>query len=71
MINFAYFLLWESNMQILECPKCKQKMIKIYTKGDVVVDFSVERAVETAKCRNCGAKILYSIRAKEGKNGGN
>lgn len=58
-------------MQILECPKCKQKMLKIYTKGDVIVDFSIDKAVETAKCRNCGAKILYSIRAKEDNDGGN
>lgn len=55
-------------MQILECPKCKQKMLKIYTKGDVVVDFSIKNANETAKCRNCGAKILYSI--KKGANNG-
>ena len=57
-------------MQILECTKCKQKMLKIYTKGDVIVDFSIENAVETVKCRNCGAKILYSIKAKEDNNGG-
>lgn len=45
-------------------------MLKIYTKGDVIVDFSIDKAVETAKCRNCGAKILYSIKAKEDNNGG-
>jgi transcription elongation factor Elf1 len=49
-------------MQILECPKCKEKMLKIYTKGDTVVDFSIEKANETAKCRNCGAKISYSVK---------
>ena len=58
-------------MQILECPKCKQKMVKIYTIKNSVVDFSLHNATETAKCRNCGAKILYSVRAKEKKDGGN
>lgn len=45
-------------------------MVKIYTKGDVIVDFSIKNAVETAKCRNCGAKILYSVKAKGENNGG-
>lgn len=49
-------------MQILECPKCKQKMLKIYTRGKTVVSFSLEEANETAKCRNCGQKIAYSVR---------
>lgn len=55
-------------MQILECPKCKQKMIKIYTRGDTVVSFSLKDATETAKCRNCGQKIAYSVKKmdKEG-----
>lgn len=57
-------------MQILECPKCKQKMLKIYTKGNAIVDFSIENATETAKCRNCGAKISYSVTKGE-SNGRN
>lgn len=51
-------------MQILECPKCKQNMIKIYTIGDktkTIVDFSIKKANETVKCRNCGQKIAYSV----------
>ncbi|MBQ2871667.1 hypothetical protein IJE86_08195, partial [bacterium] len=48
-------------MQILECPKCKQKMLKIYTRGDTVVSFDLSKANETAKCRNCGQKIAYSV----------
>ena len=63
-------------MQILQCPKCKQPMIKIYTIGDkdkTIVDFSLKRANETAKCRNCGQKIAYSVAKKEKgeQNGGN
>lgn len=49
-------------MQILECPKCKQKMLKIYTRGKAVVSFSLKEANETAKCRNCGQKIAYSVK---------
>ena len=49
-------------MQILECPKCKQKMVKIYTRGKTVVSFSLSDANETAKCRNCGQKIAYSVK---------
>ena len=40
-------------------------MVKIYTKGDVFVDFSLKNANETVKCRNCGAKIFYSVRKKD------
>ena len=63
-------------MQILECPKCKQKMVKIYTIGDeskAIVDFSLKSATQTVKCRNCGAKISYSVTKKgEGEqDGGN
>lgn len=64
-------------MQILECPKCKQKMVKIYTIGDenkAIVDFSLKKATQTVKCRNCGAKISYSVIKKEDEgeqNGGN
>lgn len=53
--------MWGMVVQILECPKCKQKMLKIYTKGETVVSFSLEEANETAKCRNCGRKIAYSV----------
>ena len=52
-------------MQILECPYCKQAMVKIYTIGDsnkMKVDFSLSKATETAKCRNCGKEIKYSVR---------
>jgi transcription elongation factor Elf1 len=49
-------------VQILECPKCKQKMLKIYTRGKTVVSFLLEEANETAKCRNCGQKIAYSVK---------
>lgn len=52
-------------VQILECPKCKQKMLKIYTRGNSVVSFSLEEANETAKCRNCGQKIAYSVKKIE------
>jgi transcription elongation factor Elf1 len=52
--------IWE--VQILECPKCKQKMLKIYTRGKTVVSFSLEEANETAICRNCGQKIAYSVK---------
>lgn len=52
-------------VQILECPKCKQKMLKIYTRGKTVVSFSLEDANETAICRNCGQKIAYSVRKSE------
>lgn len=51
-------------MQILECPKCRQNMIKIYTIGDkhkAIVDFSLKNANETTICRNCGKKISYSV----------
>ena len=48
-------------VQILECPKCKQKMLKIYTKGEAVVSFLLKDANETARCRNCGKKISYSV----------
>jgi transcription elongation factor Elf1 len=54
--------MWGKIVQILECPKCKEKMLKIYTKGETIVDFLLENANETAKCRNCGAKISYSVR---------
>lgn len=59
-------------MQILECPKCKQKMVKIYTRGHSVVSFLLKDATETAKCRNCGKKIAYSVRKvyKEVNDGG-
>ena len=49
-------------MQILECPKCKQKMVKIYTRGHSVVSFLIKDATETVKCRNCGKKIAYSVK---------
>ena len=63
-------------MQILECPKCQQNMVKIYTIGDkekTIVDFSLENANETTICRNCGKKISYSVRKndKGEQNGGN
>lgn len=59
-VKFAYF--GSAGMQILECPRCKQKMLKIYTRGDAVVSFSLSEANETAKCRNCGQKIAYSVK---------
>ena len=52
-------------MQILECPKCRQKMLKIYTIGGeekVNVNFSLKDATETAICKNCGKKISYSTK---------
>ena len=52
-------------MQILECPYCKKAMVKIYTLGDsskIMVDFSLSNATETAKCRNCGKEIKYSLK---------
>lgn len=52
-------------MQILECPYCKKTMLKIYTLGDsskIEVDFSIGNALETAKCRNCGKEIRYSLK---------
>lgn len=63
-------------MQIQRCPKCKQKMLKIYTIGGEersTIDFSLENATETAICKNCGKKISYSVRKKEKgeQNGGN
>lgn len=65
--KFAY--VGKGIVQILECPKCKQKMLKIYTRGKTVVSFSLAEANETAVCRNCGQKIAYSVRkiAKEDK----
>lgn len=61
-------------MQILECPKCQQSMIKIYTIGDkskAIVDFSLKNANETTICRNCGKKISYSVRkTDEGEQNG-
>ena len=36
-------------------------MLKIYTRGDTVVSFDLSKATETAKCRNCGQKIAYSV----------
>lgn len=54
--------MWGFEVQILECPKCKQKMVKIYTRGKTVVSFSLDEANETAKCRNCGQKIAYSVK---------
>lgn len=36
-------------------------MVKIYTRGKTVVSFSLSDANETAKCRNCGQKIAYSV----------
>ena len=36
-------------------------MLKIYTRGKTVVSFSLIDANETAKCRNCGQKIAYSV----------
>ena len=52
-------------------------MVKIYTIGDenkAIVDFSLKKATQTVKCRNCGAKISYSVIKKEDEgeqNGGN
>ena len=51
-------------------------MIKVYTIGDkerAIVDFSLKNANETTKCRNCGAKISYSVKkiGKGEQNGGN
>lgn len=40
-------------------------MLKIYTRGNSVVSFSLEEANETAKCRNCGQKIAYSVKKIE------
>ena len=40
-------------------------MVKIYTLGDsskIMVDFSLSNATETAKCRNCGKEIKYSLK---------
>lgn len=37
-------------------------MVKIYTRGHSVVSFLLKDATETAKCRNCGKKIAYSVR---------
>lgn len=37
-------------------------MVKIYTRGKTVVSFSLGDANETAKCRNCGQKIAYSVK---------
>lgn len=54
-------------MQILDCPLCKQKMVKIYTIGNeerAEVDFSIKNANETTICRNCGKKIAYSVTKK-------
>ena len=59
--------MWGFSVQILECPKCKQKMLKIYTRGKTDVSFSLREANETAKCRNCGQKIAYSIKKFEGE----
>lgn len=61
-------------MQILECPYCHKTMLKIYTIGDSnknIVDLSLKNANETAKCRNCGKEIRYSVRSakKESRNG--
>lgn len=64
--KFAYFVGF--NVQILECPKCKQKMLKIYTRGEAVVSFSLSEANETAKCRNCGQKIAYSVKKINGED---
>lgn len=36
-------------------------MLKIYTRGKTVVSFDLGKANETAKCRNCGQKIAYSV----------
>ena len=39
-------------------------MVKVYTIGDEsksTVDFSLKNATETVKCRNCGARIAYSV----------
>ena len=40
-------------------------MLKIYTRGKTVVSFDLEKANETAKCRNCGQKIAYSVKKLE------
>lgn len=40
-------------------------MLKIYTRGKTVVSFSLNEANETAKCRNCGKKIAYSVKKLE------
>lgn len=63
-------------MQILECPFCHEKMIKLHTIGGSyrnIVDLSLENATETVKCRNCGKKVKYSVRKieKGEQNGGN
>lgn len=55
-------------MQIVECPKCKQKMLKIYTIGNDekhFVDLSLQNANETAICRNCNSRIKYSVKKLE------
>ena len=57
-------------MQILECPYCHTKMLKIYTIGDSkknIVDFSLENATQTAKCRNCGKEIKFSVKKNLGE----
>mgnify|MGYP003295535267 CR=1 FL=1 len=39
-----------------------EEMLKIYTRGNAIVSFLLEDANETAKCRNCGQKIAYSVK---------
>jgi Zn finger protein HypA/HybF involved in hydrogenase expression len=69
LIDEIAFGVGGREVQILECPKCKQKMLKIYTRGNAIVSFLLEDANETAKCRNCGSKIAYSVTKvkREGK----
>ena len=43
-------------------------MLKIYTRGKTVVSFSLQEANETAKCRNCGQKIAYSVIKLKGED---
>lgn len=55
-------------MQIKECPKCKLKMLKIYTIGGedkTTIDFSLINATETVICKNCGKKVSYSVKKNE------
>jgi hypothetical protein len=54
-------------MQIVECPLCREKAIKIYTIGkDNVIDFALENATQTAICWNCKKEVRYSVRKNKG-----
>ena len=54
-------------MQIVECPLCREKSIKIYTIGkNNEVDFSLENATQTAICWNCKKEVRYSVKKSKG-----